>query len=88
MDKHLHDTLEQIHLEIEKTTFIDARDEVVLRELLEDIRRLLEGIEQPALHQESIRERLAHLMDRFEETHPTMTANMGRIAEALGRIAV
>ena len=88
MDKQLRNTLEQIHLEIEKTTFVDEGDEAVLRELLEDIRRLLEGVEQRPEHQESIRERLAHMMDRFEESHPTLAANMGRMAEALGRIAV
>lgn len=88
MDKQLRDTLEQIHQEIEKTTFVDAADEVVLRELLEDIRRLLESVEHRPEHHESIRERLAHVVDRFEETHPTLAANMGRVAEALGRIAV
>jgi len=88
MDKQLRNTLEQIHLEIEKTTFVDEGDEAVLRELLEDIRRLLEGVEQRPEHQESIRERLTHMMDRFEESHPTLAANIGRMAEALGRIAV
>jgi hypothetical protein len=88
MDKHLRETLEQIHVEIEKTKFVDAGDEAVLRELMEDIRRLLEGAEQRSEHRESIRERLTHTIDRFEETHPTLAANMGRVAEALGRLAV
>jgi len=88
MDKHLRETLEQIHHEMEKTRFVDATDERVLRELLDDVQRLLDAVEQRAEHHESIRERLAHLMDRFEEEHPTLAANMGRLADALGRLAV
>lgn len=88
MDKQLREALEQIHYEMDRTKFVDADDERVLRELLDDVRRLLESIEQRAEHHESVRERLAHLIGRFEETHPTLTANMGRLADALGRLAV
>jgi hypothetical protein len=88
LDKQLRESLEQIHHDIEHAEFVDADDERILRELLDDIRRLLEAAERRAEHHESVRDRLAHAIDRFEETHPTLTANLGRVSDALGRLAV
>jgi hypothetical protein len=87
MDKHLRDNLEQLHHEIEKAKFVDANDERLLRELLDDIHRLLESKERGE-QDESLTERLGHAIEQFEESHPTLTANLARLSDSLGRIAV
>ena len=88
MDKHLRDNLEQLHREIETAKFVDANDERLLRELVDDIRRLLESSERGREPHETLTERLAHAIDQFEESHPTLTANLARLSASLGRIAV
>jgi len=88
MDKHLKENLEQLQREIEQAKFVDANDERLWRELLEDIRRLLESNERRGEPDESLTERLGHAIEQFEESHPTLTANLARLSEALGRIAV
>ena len=88
MDKHLRENLEQLQREIEQTKFVDANDERLVRELLDDIHRLLESSEHRGEPDESLAERLGHAIERFEESHPTLTANLARLSESLGRIAV
>jgi Domain of unknown function (DUF4404) len=88
MDKHFHDSLEQLQQEIEETRFVNAADERLLRELLDDIARLLESSERRREQHDSLVERLRGAIERFEESHPTLTTNMARLSEALGRIAV
>jgi hypothetical protein len=88
MDKHLRDSLEQLQRDIEQTEFVDGKDEQELRELHADIQRLLDSSERGGEQHESLAERLGHAIDRFEESHPTLTANLARLADALGRTAV
>jgi hypothetical protein len=88
MDKHLRENLEQLQHEIENAKFVDENEERFLRELLDDIRRLLESKERRAEPHDSLTERLGHAMEQFEESHPTLTANLARLSESLGRIAV
>jgi hypothetical protein len=87
VDKHLKDNLEQLHREIEKTEFVDPKDERLLHELLEDIRRLIESSERPHEQHDSLAERLGHAIEQFEESHPTLTATLARLSESFGRIA-
>ena len=88
MDKHLRENLEQLHHEIENTKFVDAKDEQLWRELLDDIRRLLESKEGGGEQHDSMAERLGTAIEQFEESHPTLAANLARLSESLGRIAV
>jgi hypothetical protein len=91
MDPHLRETLEQMHRELHdevaRSKFVDEHDEALLRELLEDIRRLLESAERGD-HEEPLTDRLSRAIEQFEESHPTLTATMTRLSQALGRIAV
>jgi hypothetical protein len=91
MDKHLREHLEQLHreIEVEGGKVVDAADKALLAELLVDLQRLLDA---PAASEpdsdETVTERLAHAIDEFEESHPTLTATLSRLADALGRLAV
>jgi uncharacterized protein DUF4404 len=88
MDKKLRESLEHIHREIENATFVDPGDEALVRELLDDIRNLLESKERRSEQHDSLTERLGHAIERFEESHPTLTANLARLSDSLGRAAV
>ena len=84
----LRRTLAQLHQEIEKTEFIDPKDEALLRGLMRDIRALLEASAAKRGEHRSLGDRLKDAIERFEDSHPTLTANMQRVADALGRAAV
>jgi len=85
----LHETLEHLHEEIEKAKFVGPADEALLRELMDDIRELLEAAaERRGEEHESIRERLKDAVEHFADSHPTLTSNIKRLADALGRAAV
>ena len=85
---HLRNALTQLHEEIEKTTFLDPKDEALLRELMGDIGDLLEASAAKRGGRESLGERLKDAIERFEDLHPTLTANIQRVADTLGRAAV
>ena len=87
--KQLRRTLERLHDEIEETKFVDANDEQLLRDLLADITRLLDAAtERREAEEESIGERLSEAIQRFEKSHPTLAANIERVIDAFGRLAV
>lgn len=87
--KQLRRTLERLHEEIEETDFVDANDEKLLRELMADITRVLDAsAERREVEEESIGERLSEAIQRFEKSHPTLAANIERVIDAFGRLAV
>jgi hypothetical protein len=91
MDKQLREHLEQLHREIEAESakVADASDKALLAELLGDLDRVLRAARPAGADaEEPLSERLANAIDNFEESHPTLTATLSRLAEALGRIAV
>ena len=91
MDKQLREHLEQLHreIEIEGDKFVDAADKKLLAELLADLHRVLDSAEARAADdEEPLADRVAHAIETFEESHPTLTAMLARLSEALGRIAV
>jgi tRNA C32,U32 (ribose-2'-O)-methylase TrmJ len=90
MDKNqLHETLEQLHSELEKIEWVDEADRQTLEKLMADIEKLTRSRETA---HESAYERLAEGLregiERFEASHPTATMLMGQVADALAKIGI
>ena len=77
-------------VQIVSVKLLSSRAGRKVAELLLDLHRVLEsaGLATEADADEPVTERVAHAIENFEESHPTLTATLSRLAEALGRIAV
>ena len=65
---------------------LDADSKTLLAELAGDIERLLE--DESATGDAPLAERLADATERFEASHPRLTAIVGRIANALSNLGI
>jgi DNA-binding transcriptional ArsR family regulator len=87
MDKaHLKELLEELHTELTKTNDLDPGAAELLRNLRADIEALLEETPDEPHHQ-SVADRLSEAVEKFEESHPSLTLHLTRLSEAIGRIA-
>ncbi len=82
----LRERLDQLHAELAKTESVDERSREALESLLRDIQALLE--QSGAQPQPSLRERLSQATRDFEESHPTLSATLGRVADALSNLGI
>ena len=85
---HLRQMLEQLHAELQRAHAIDDRSRALLRSVLHDIEDLLERAEEPGKRAKSLTERLREAVGGFEETHPTLTEMVGRVADALAKMGI
>jgi len=87
MDKaHLKALLNELHAELSQAENLDESSASLLRELQSDIETVLEDRDAGGESQ-SLTDRLSEAVDRFEESHPSLTVQLARVAEALARIA-
>ena len=87
-EQHLRQMLEQLHTELQRANTIDDRSRDLLRSVLSDIEDLLERNQKPGTEPESIVARLREAVRDFEQTHPTLTDAIGRVADALAGIGI
>jgi predicted component of type VI protein secretion system len=78
--------LEQLHTELQRADTIDDSSRELLRSVVGDIEDLLER--KQGAQPESIIERLREAVRAFENTHPTLTDAIGRVADALAGIGI
>jgi chromosome segregation ATPase len=64
----------------------DARDR--LAAVVEEIRSAVEDNDDDGEGRESLLERLNEATRHFEESHPTLTAMVGRVAESLSSLGI
>ena len=86
-DKKLTKLLEQLHNELDNTDAVDEKGRELLRALNADIEELLERSEG-GQSDESLLERLQESIDHFEVTHPTLTAALSHIMNALNNAGI
>jgi len=80
--QELLDELEQIDTE-------EAAARERLTHVLQDIREAIEATDEAAPDRgDSLIERLNDATRNFEETHPTLTAMVGRLAESLSNLGI
>ena len=88
MMEDLRRRLEDLHAELSRTREVDAEARRALEAVLEEIRALLAksggGRHEPG----SLTERLRDAGRHFEESHPTLTATLGRVIDALAALGI
>jgi len=85
--QRLRQMLEQLHAELQRSHGLDDRSRERLDSALSDIEDLLSRAEA-GKPPESIMERLREAIGVFEQTHPTLTAAIGRLADTLANIGI
>lgn len=85
--RRLRETLEELHGELERSDSLDAESRALLEEVMGDIHEALERSggdpDNPSLI-----DRLREAAHQFEESHPTVTAAVGRVADALSNLGI
>ena len=81
--------LEELHAELARQAEVDPEARAALEAVLRDIRGLLarSGAEDAA-GPASLAERLRIAGRHFEESHPTLTATLGRVIDALAALGI
>jgi hypothetical protein len=87
--EQLRKHLEALHSELASTSSVDEGSKRLLEEVLTDIHGLLERTE-PAGEDEhqSLGDRLLEATRDFEESHPTLSAAVGRVVDALANLGI
>ena len=82
----LREELERLHRELSETSTLDEEARALLGELAEEIERML--AEETSGAAAPLADRLRAATERFEETHPQLTAVVGRVADALANLGI
>jgi hypothetical protein len=85
----LREDLERVHQELARSESVDAASRGLLVDLLHDIEAVLERSENERTESgDSLIQRLRETMGQFEESHPTLTELVGRVADVLSRLGI
>jgi hypothetical protein len=86
--RELEQTLARLREELRHGPPLDGRSREQLEQLARDIEQRLhpERTEPEVL--EALAHRLREAIERFEESHPELTAAVNRVADALARIGI
>ena len=85
--ERLKEDLLRMRQELERSDSLAPDTRARLEEIAADIESMLESEERNEGH-ESLADRLRSAADHFEESHPSLTAAVGRIADALSAIGI
>ena len=90
MDKRrLHNTLEQLHVELQQIESVDENDRQVLQKLMSDINKLTGARESDEPHvYQGLGEGLKEGIEKFEASHPRATMLMGQVIDALAKMGI
>jgi len=80
--------IEELLDELEKVEPADPTARDRLAHVLRDIRTVVAESEQESDQHESLRERFDEAARHFEESHPTLTAVVGRVADSLANLGI
>ena len=87
-ETQLRTTLEELHQELESAESVDEDARALLVEVLGDIQALLDRSDGESDRDASLGDRLAEATRRFEESHPSLTAAVNRVASALSNLGI
>lgn len=83
--QELIDALEVIHRELSDSENLDSVEVAKLRATMSEIQDVLD---KQAGHGGSLSERISGSARRFEESHPVLTENLGRVADILQQMGI
>jgi len=87
-ETQLRTTLEELHRELEIAESVDDDARALLVEVLGDIQSVLDRSGEESDRHETLGDRLAEATRRFEESHPSLTAAVNRVASALSNLGI
>ena len=89
-ETRLRDTLEELHDALEEPGAVDEESRALLSDILRDIQTLLERSPEEREEKEGppLLDRLAEVKGSFEESHPSLTAAINRVANALSNLGI
>ena len=88
-ETRLRNTLEELQDALEEPESVDEESRALLGELMRDIQALLERPpEEREQESPSLLERLAEVKEQFEDSHPSLTAAVNRVANALSNLGI
>ena len=85
MEKALREDLEKLRRELQEGPELDTETREILAGLAQEIE---EAIERSGDHEDTLGERLRTATERFEESHPSLTAVVGRLADMLSGVGI
>lgn len=81
--------LAELHAELERVDAVDGEARRALEEVMRDIREVLSRAEADERRGEgTLADRLRDAGRHFEESHPTLTATLGRVVDALSALGI
>ena len=87
--EQLRERLQDLLGELEQFEAIDQEARDRLANVLHDIREAVADSGEEASHEhESLLERLNEATRHFKESHPTLTAMVGRVADSLSNLGI
>jgi predicted component of type VI protein secretion system len=86
--QRLRDDLERLQEELERSPGVDPQARALVSEIARDVEALLDSTGGSERETESLVERLRSAAGDFEESHPALTAVVGRIADALAALGI
>ena len=87
--ENLRRRLEELHAELARTDEVEPEARAALEAVLADLRELLERSEAAGRREHaSLADRLRVAGRHFEESHPTLTATVGRVVDALAALGI
>ena len=83
--KELTDALDVVHRQLSELEHLDADEVEKLRDTMSEIQAVLD---QESERGETLSERVGASARRFEESHPVLTENLGRVADILQQMGI
>jgi hypothetical protein len=84
----LRQDLERLQEELGRSDSIDPEARELVADIAREVEQLLESSEETRESRASLVERLRSAAGHFGESHPSLTAAVGRIADALSALGI
>jgi len=84
----LRATISELERELRGVRSLDAESRLVLEQAVQDLRTALQKVDRSAAERQSLVERLQESVERFESTHPSLTAILGRLIDGLAQMGI
>ncbi len=89
MKKQLREHLEQLQSELAGAAALDEESKKLIDSVLQDVQELLDHTESATSHEpHGLAERLRDATRQFEESHPTLSAAVGRVMDTLTNLGI
>ena len=86
MKQQLREHLEELQSELAGAAALDEESRKLIDSVLQDVQALLDHTEPAASH--GLTERLRAATRQFEESHPTLSAAVGRVMDTLSNLGI